>query len=224
MDFPVIMGPYTARALEEGRKTQTRRLLYVKRKAVGGIPGNASVMRGFEPPRDFLGLDRYWSLSSWHKRRPGDLMWVRETVRAVELPDTSDVIRYESTKREVLIDDTKEAAERWLELHHYGKGRGKTVPAIHMPRWCSRFTLEITAVRIELLHEISEADVLAEGVPQAAIDRWRQWLRRDECAGHEFSLLWDSVNGKGAWEKNPWVVVVEFKNHQCNIDKRGKAA
>lgn len=84
-------------------------------------------------------------------------------------------------------------------------------PSIHMPRWASRITLEITSVRVERLQDISEADAQAEG-----------WTRRPEvstdpqvhkeAARDWFMDLWESINGPGSWEANPWVWVVDLRS------------
>lgn len=84
-------------------------------------------------------------------------------------------------------------------------------PSIHMPRWASRITLEVTSVRVERLQDISEADAQAEG-----------WTRRPEvstdpqvhkeAARDWFMDLWESINGHGSWDANPWVWVVEFRS------------
>lgn len=88
-------------------------------------------------------------------------------------------------------------------------------PSIHMPRWASRLTLEITKVRVERLQEISEEDAKAEGVTAVIGKKIHGWTPHIL----EFSLLWDSINskrdaGKYAWDKNPWVWVIEFKKVQ----------
>lgn len=75
------------------------------------------------------------------------------------------------------------------------------VPSIHMPRWASRLTLEIVGVRVERLQAISEADVRAEGVT------WHAALTAREA----WRALWEQINGKGSWDLNPWVFVIEFK-------------
>ena len=79
-----------------------------------------------------------------------------------------------------------------------------------MPRWASRITLEVTGVRVERLQDISVADAKAEGV---------EWFRSGgvECPGmpetaiEAYRNLWESINGPGSWDANPWVWVVEFK-------------
>nr|WP_232443012.1 hypothetical protein [Burkholderia ubonensis] len=139
---------------------------------------------------------------------------MRETCRAIELDSGLDGVRYPSDGAFLSIEDSPDAAERWIELHAYRGQKGATVPAIHMPRWASRITLEITSVRAERLQSISEPDVRAEGV---TIEDHHM---RGYCAGafrppsiRAFHDLWDSLNaarGYG-WDTNPWVWVVEFR-------------
>lgn len=85
-------------------------------------------------------------------------------------------------------------------------------PSLHMPRWASRITLEVTGVRVERLQEISEADARAEGLSTAP-GGW--WSGADGQAGATpraaFALLWNSINGADSWNENPWVWVVEFR-------------
>jgi uncharacterized protein YhfF len=78
-------------------------------------------------------------------------------------------------------------------------------PSIHMPRWASRITLEVVSVRVERLNDISEEDAIAEGVTPTMpnLDRL------DHVDG--FAHLWESINGKGSWQENPYVWVIEFK-------------
>lgn len=71
-------------------------------------------------------------------------------------------------------------------------------PSIHMPRWASRILLEITGVSVERLKDISHEDAMAEGMA---------W----DDAVYDYSQLWESINGTGSWDANPWVWVVEFK-------------
>ena len=94
-----------------------------------------------------------------------------------------------------------------------------------MPRWASRITLEVTAVREERLQDISADDALAEGVFQTEFwkpkevegrpfeERWwddfKFWQNYPQIA---FRNLWDSINGKRApWSSNPPVTAITFK-------------
>jgi hypothetical protein len=78
-----------------------------------------------------------------------------------------------------------------------------------MPRWASRITLEITEVRVERLQDISEVDAIAEGTPgsHGAIPGYGY----NATPGEQYRWLWESINGLGSWEANPWVWAVSFK-------------
>jgi len=86
---------------------------------------------------------------------------------------------------------------------------------IHMPRWASRITLEITGVRVEQLQDISDEDALAEGVN---VHPDFHGKARDSIYSpiQAFRDLWESIHGPGAWEANPWVWVVEFQRVQAD--------
>jgi hypothetical protein len=118
------------------------------------------------------------------------------------------------------------------------KGRQHTDPATvawhkrlgrFMPRKHSRLTLIVTDVRVERLNDCSEADAIAEGVhqwrhhpvegePFQAFKAFgREPLHRDPRPAYRD--LWDSINGAGAWDANPWVVAIAFTVEQRNIDR-----
>ena len=78
-----------------------------------------------------------------------------------------------------------------------------------MPRWASRITLEVTGVRVERLRDISEADAAAEGVRQDYGEPFDATQTISDRRRYE--LLWETINGKGSWDLNPFVWVVEFK-------------
>ncbi len=87
----------------------------------------------------------------------------------------------------------------------------RKIPGIHMPRWASRITLEITSVRVERLQDISEADALAEGVTDDG-------SLVTDLAGNDrggafaaFATLWEVINGADSWDDNPWVWAIEFR-------------
>ena len=144
----------------------------------------------------------------------GDLLWVRERQRVTEKQHTerSDVKGYIRVRYEA---DGVES-----ELLPYPL-RLKGVPEVGKClsyggyKESARLWLEVTGVRCERVHKISDADVLAEGLPQRDIDSWKQWLHPNDCAGHAFGVLWDSINAQRGygWDKNPWVWVYEFERH-----------
>jgi hypothetical protein len=80
---------------------------------------------------------------------------------------------------------------------------GKWKPSIFMPRELSRIELEVLAVRVERLQSITPQDAWKEGI---SADGWETG-----SAIHEFRNLWESINGVGSWDLNPWVWVVEFR-------------
>lgn len=87
-----------------------------------------------------------------------------------------------------------------------------------MPRAASRITLEVTGVRVERLQDISDADARAEGTPCYVCRGALDGLSEDDChcfhrkaTASDYRALWESINGPGSWEANPWVWVVEFR-------------
>jgi hypothetical protein len=83
---------------------------------------------------------------------------------------------------------------------------GQEIPADRIPR----ITLEITSVRVERLQEITEEDALNEGVEIWAREKLTTG-ERWENQRMNFAMLWESINGDGSWEANPWVWVIEFR-------------
>ncbi|WP_175984624.1 hypothetical protein [Burkholderia stabilis] len=219
-EHPILFSGAMVRAILDGRKTQTRRV--VKHQPPFGVaPISVSRYhptiidrRGEEAPgAEIFGAfseDGEWGCKS-PVGEPGDRLWVRETCSAIELDSGLDGVRYPSDGAFLPIEDSPDAAERWIELHAYRGQKGATVPAIHMPRWSSRITLEITGVRAERLQSISWDDAIAEGIP----DLRRAARRVDPVEGcvAQFRTLWDGLNaarGHG-WDTNPWVWRIEFR-------------
>jgi len=89
-------------------------------------------------------------------------------------------------------------------------------PSIHMPRWASRTTLEITEIRAQRLQDISEEDAIAEGIQRISYDGlsgWKDYVTGFplDCPRASYGTLWESIHGKGAWAANQWVWVIAFK-------------
>lgn len=208
------------RALLAGTKTQTRRVA----KLLG-----AEVIEERPDGLDGAVFSQPWPWSPQHDGwvscpygRPGDRLWVRETWTALQ-PTTDAataaahrdrvVERPEDGERVALwyrADGEMPLVERlWADEEDGIRWR----PSIHMPRWASRIALEVTAVRVERLHDISEADARAEGISCTNSHRWGlpETGMEHNAPTHAFRTLWESINGADSWDVNPWVWVISFK-------------
>ncbi|PRF32981.1 hypothetical protein C6Q08_12970 [Burkholderia multivorans] len=207
---PILFSGPMVRAILEGRKTQTRRVVRHQPPAA-----TREVFRFHHPePRT-----HYWafdggSLLDWSHPCPqgeiGDRLYVRETWQHSNHPfgpyESDCLVFY---RADYLDDPLGPALERSADGI-----RREWRPSIHMPRTAARITLAITGVRVERLQSISESDARAEGV---TIEEHHM---RGYCAGayrppsiRAFHDLWDSLNatrGHG-WDVNPWVWVVQFR-------------
>jgi len=206
-------------AILDGRKTQTRRLVKPQPSdewapVVGADHLIVIDRHGDEQPgREVFGASDEREGRVCPYGRPGDRLWVRETYYAWG----HWTKRFNQKKRREewhFVDETVGAGlsyryeadeklpRRKRELHEVAWWKR---PAIFMPRAASRITLEITEVRVERLQSISEADALAEGVEALPMETRRGTPRADFCA------LWESINGAGSWDANPWLWCVSFR-------------
>jgi hypothetical protein len=192
------------RALLDGTKTQARRVVKFRNHETENMD------HGFGPSCPY--------------GQPGDRLWVRESgVRLLlagngeqrglfrhDVPETPEVGRYwvERTRAPgasySVAGCTRESALLSLGA--------KATPSIHMPRWASRILLEITGVCVERLQDISEADALAEGIKELnGRFTFNDGMHESRTAVDSYRALWESINGAGSWDANPFVWVVEFK-------------
>lgn len=211
---PIIMKDHEVRAILEGRKTQTRRLIKPQPNECQQNNGRFiqfdGVMfrwRGNNKFGNFCG-------SGWRPYGlPGDRLWVRETWQeffADELPEG----RPTPVQGRMGIPATPERksvvayrADGEIPDHReFGKALWK--PSIFMPKWASRILLEITGIRVERLQCITEGSAIAEGIQ----------IKGDEgSTGHngmfrdKFAEMWDIDHHVGSWDFNPWVWVTSFK-------------
>ncbi len=173
----IFIGPMV-RAIQEGRKTQTRRI--VKPQPGAGVRISVFAPSGLED-----GHGRKIKL----KYCVGDRLWIRECFAR-----RMGGFYYRA--------DANLAGITWK-------------PSIHMPRCASRITLEVTAIRLQRVQEISEEDAIAEGVQHGNVagqdvdidgDVWNGAYRK------AFSILWDQINGaRASWSDNPWVWAITFR-------------
>jgi len=240
---PVLFNGDMVRAILDGRKTHTRRVMKV------------------QPESQELGLSRitesknssdtgkyFWSLSdalgsrSRSKIFPcpfgqvGDRLWVRETFATLGNEDGCPIDWSEN----LVKGGGPEAARIYRascdqKAGNYGlwsipdiadwkphtwnvQYEGSWVPSIHMPRWASRITLEITNVGVQRLNSISQNDAEREGLHKLpasgryCITPGAQYFGGASHDAREvFSWLWQSIYGEESWQANPWVWVIEFK-------------
>ena len=198
---PILFSGPMVRAILDGRKTQTRRIVKPQptwHEVRSGaecfgwkLPGPSCYTVGMVPPPCPYGV-------------PGDRLWVREGFMPAPMeaaPAAPRATRWNVAYAAGGQAEAEAPAGYDPVLYNYERW----TPSIHMPRWASRITLEIVSVRVEKLQEIDEFGALAEGAHVA-----RDALGFSRHAG--FIALWDSINAKRApWESNPWVWVIEFK-------------
>jgi len=219
---PILFSGAMVRALLAGTKTQTRRVVNPQPRILAGelLCWND----------DALTDDQMAARCPYGQ--PGDRLWVREAWRTA---DTLD-----SMSPSAIADKCLDAGYRkpWAPLQWesdgsknkdwsgFGPGNGVVVglgklrPGIHMPRWASRITLDVTGVRVERLQDISDADAVAEGCAQNHNGYF--WggphevsgLKQMATARQAYRDLWESINGPESWAANPWVWVVEFKRSE----------
>lgn len=218
-EHPILFNTEMVHAILEEQKTQTRRIV--------------NQVRGFEyydicSPCATADSFSIW----WHGKyetvgvrqecpfgKVGDHLWVRETWQHSNHPygplDKSCDIFY----REEYFDDP-----HGMDGEKSPEGKYRFwKPSIHMPRWASRITLEITGVRVQRLQNISNEDSIAEGIERiggmTSCTPWRNYRigQKGEMSMHcssatrAYMTLWESINGAGSWDVNPWVWVIEFK-------------
>ncbi|MGV6875881.1 hypothetical protein ACUSIJ_24750 [Pseudochelatococcus sp. B33] len=207
-DKPILFSAPMVRALIDGRKTMTRRVLKPQPSRRDFRNVSPETARWFhDPVRGGMWISDGCAVGPFKSFSPGDRLWVREAFSY----DSLDVDR-----------DGLLPPWYWADGNPTGGDYTKPRPSIHMPRWASRLTLIVTGVRVERLQDISEEDAIAEGV-LCDSDGWRDYLMpQTQCcptAKDSFRTLWNSINGPGAWEANPWVSVTSFDVHRQNIDQ-----
>jgi len=207
MERPILFSTPMVQAILDGRKTQTRRIIKKQPHGAGEW-----VMRGISWL--FPNVNPYVKIKCPYGQ-PGDVLWVRETWAKTgdnfhdDWPGHGDYY-YKA-------DDPYSE----MELNSPTKGIPKWRPSIFMPKYACRIRLLVEDVRVERLQDISEEDAIAEGVGVGfqMNGGWPDYEHIEngictvtqDTARMSYWSLWDSINGKGSWDKNPWVWVIEFK-------------
>lgn len=215
-DKPILFSAPMVRAIIDGRKTMTRRVIKPKPFNKEGDTVDISVAASayYSPGWDGRGYFSFehplgGPLTAYRANYiPGDRLWVRETWHSI--------VGYNDRPPRDIPEGTPIFYCAGLHLETGWKW-GKPRPSMFMPRWASRITLDVIGVKVERLQDISEADANAEGCGLPANDQdWsqcRKWFRE----------LWTSINGAGSWEANPWVAAYTFIPMLKNIDEQRTA-
>ncbi len=189
-EHPILFSTEMVKAILDGRKSQTRRVM--------------------KPQPNLVGGEWFWRKCSWTDEKPrcptgtlelaidycphgevGDRLWCRETWRIYSADEGTQSCEYKAD-----LPNPIYTATPWR-------------PPIFMPRWASRITLEITGIRVQRVQEISEGDIKCEGVVPQTYERGDG----NTVTTYDFRKLWDSINIKRGygWGKNPWCWCIEFK-------------
>jgi len=235
---PILFSGPMVRAILDGRKVQTRRIVKHCKQFTDfdSSPSAAydALMADDRSGAFFLvaGDHGYTDFVPCPFGKPGDQFWVREAFRADPPMDGS--WDYYSFSDGVLSNYSAIPMQFRNPSHViYAADLAhrdlKYKPSIHMPRWASRITLEVTDVRVERLNDISDEDIEAEGTSEWVASGGIVYAPRpgfDGCAPDDFGnvkvkpnrvafcSLWESINGTGSWSANPWVWVVSFRRLQ----------
>lgn len=202
---PILFSALMVRAILDGRKTVTRRI--VKPQPLWVADPSVPFKTADCDPRGIIRCPY---------GQPGDRLWVREAWQCVQ-EDRKGQRRCLSVPLPgtLVTAPNSPMAGRWIEYLATPSSEPppRWRPSIHMPRWASRILLEVVSVRVERLNDISEADARAEGARSADPVTGRECILDPSLGSYRLHYrdIWEQINGPGSWEANPWVWVVEFK-------------
>jgi len=219
-ELPILFTGPMVRAILDGRKTQTRRIVKPQPSETHWEfnPGYKLRVSEFLTTADHRGFVNFHHTipqnPEWDKAGspycpygiPGDLLWVRETFTITAGPIDDEPLGPDNTA--IVYRASWDVEVPYCPLD------GAWKPSIHMPRWASRINLEITGVRVERLQNISEEDAKAEGAPCEFKTHERVMLGANSSYLNGFNRIWRSINGQESWDANPWVWVLEFRRLQ----------
>lgn len=249
---PILFNDEMVRAILEGRKTQTRRVVkgidhdlldMMSEDIESGAPNSEMLELLYGPSTDDDGkpIPDQWLVRCTEcpeegvltlgqgYGRPGDRLWVRETFSDVNLQGAPGIAyRADDNIRDLMAepsfqdeDGAFNYSDERVKPYHFAAwsedllsgSEGRWRPSIHMPRWASRITLEITDVRAERLQDISAEDARAEGCGKPVLPPEVRGVAGDFVADERttFAILWNRINGRDAWRANPWVWCISFQ-------------
>ncbi|HGZ0311786.1 TPA: hypothetical protein ACOJ3H_003514 [Klebsiella pneumoniae] len=237
----MIFNSEMVRAILDGRKTQTRRIMKVQPESnqlglllITDSTKHSDIGKYHWAESNATGNHVRSKLFSCPFGAVGDRIWVRETWATLGNEDGC----YVDWEDNLCKGDERSAARiyrasceqrpgdyglwsipddaYWKPHTKEHKFEGAWRPSIHMPRWASRILLEITDVRVERLNAISEEDARAEGIIDGGCLNCGEpepcgCANPDPDATDAFAYLWQSIYGQESWNANPWVWVIEFE-------------
>lgn len=236
---PILFTTPMVQAILAGRKTQTRRIVNWKNlhKQAGlpfptncrlswfkilqgwGLDAGDSLMRAvtcpYGQPGDHLWVKETWNYagSHWWSGAPLDrahhVNYIADGLKKTFIFHCEKVLSGIPKQRDMKKSESDSEYSDYLTSYWNQKR-----PSIFMPKWASRITLEMVAVRVQRLRDISTKDAEAEGIFYNSCGVWH-W-RDDSAIGGStpvdaYRALWESINGADSWDLNPWVWVVEFR-------------
>ena len=242
---PIIFSAPMVRAILDGRKTQTRRIVRPQPNPLmlkDGVELECRTRLDGEFRVNHAlccsdGLPAYQYLCPYGQI--GDRLWVRETWRVGAWQEETGriAVDYRDGPRDEWLElfgdedgevfnrlwqqSTDDAIKVYGDQERYAWERGQSPcrwrSPIHMPRWASRILLEVTDVRLERVKDITGMDAKCEGapVPDHAVANGTHLA----WARGWFRLLWGEINGTDSWDANPWVWVIEFKRVHSGGEK-----
>lgn len=207
---PILYSTPMVQGILEDRKNQTRRTKGFE--LINKNPDDWEFWRFFEGYAKFVQIGN--NINEKFIKSPygkvGDVLWVRETFCLPNFHDGfEDDFYYKADNIKISDSRHKHFIEKWT-------------PSLFMPKKAGRIFLEITNIRVEPLHDISESDAKSEGIkgrvtaiePYDYIFQIPQMPNYFSTAKEAFKILWQSINGLDSWSKNPFVWVIELKRIQ----------
>lgn len=233
-ECPILFNAPMVRAMLNGSKTQTRRVVKLPHQnplgtweptSIGGPNGGRLADGGTVPEQGAIWHTRTGDCLSSPYGQPGDQLWVRENFQPFLNDDCDGDMRLANWKTGENYHCSYPATDGVHEfMDADDKLRSTVKPSIHMPRWASRILLEIVSVRVERLTDISEADAKAEGVEamhytfEGVQPNWRDYQAPvgsnwewTDSPRKSFLSLWRLLEGPCIELTNPWIWAIEFK-------------
>lgn len=237
-DIPIIFSAPMVRALLDGRKTMTRRIIklptkgeYVRPDMGGWAPTTVGGGASFTVRRDGTREPAPELVAIWNQTtgtcvathcQPGNRLWVREAVARIDNSEFGEASHWQYRA------DTNgsDFPGDWPVEEKDNPERPRWNPSIHMPREASRLTLLVTAVKVERLQAIGNTDIISEGVtpfqsgptPMFGIHVDGGYEHAGLTPRETFQNLWCTLHGPSGWNDNPFVVAITFRVIKANID------